>query len=121
MEHLENFINHCYLEKGNDHILVYKLVKVKERYGLLCHEVQTMPYEVWVYEDFPTEEEISEEGYSFLEGFIPELDDNCEAKPISEGHYIELITRIQVLYEKRLALENQIKNFIEEDGLEQKI
>jgi len=121
MEELENFINHCYLEKGKDYILVYKLVKVKEKYGLLCYEVQTMPYEVWAYEDFPTEKEISEERYDFLGGFIPELDNNCKAKPISEGHYIELITRIQALYEKRLALESQIKSFIEGDGLGEKV
>ena len=122
MKHLEKFINHCYLEKGKDHILVYKLVKVNEKYGLLCHAAQIKPYEVWIYEDFPRNQDFVEEnGYTFLESFIPEIYKDCEAKAISEGHYIELTTRIQDLYNKQVAIENQIKSFIEEDGLAKEI
>ena len=122
MEKLENFINHFYLERGKDYILIYKLVKVKERYGLLCYEMQIKPYEIWIYQDFPEDQDfVGEDGYTFLESFIPEIYKDCEAKAISEGHYIELTARIQDLYNKKVAVENQIKNFIEEDGLEQKI
>jgi hypothetical protein len=122
MEKLEKYLSNCYLEKGKDCVLVYKLVKVNEKYGLLCHEAQIKPYEVWIYEDFPQNQDFVEEnGYTFLESFIPEICKDCEAKAISESHYIELITRIQDLYNKKVTIENQIKSFIEQDGLGEKV
>lgn len=114
MEELDKYLNKCYIEREKENIFVYKFVKVNNKYGFLCFGAQIKPEEVYVYEDFPYDQEGS---IGFIKSFIPELDKECEAKEISEGHYYELTTKISQLHEQQLVVNQQIKNFVK-NGLE---
>ena len=114
MKELEKYLNKCYLERDKEGIFVYKFVKVNGKYGLLCSEAQTKPVEVYIYEDFPENQELE---IDFLKSFIPELDEACSAKEISEGHYYELISQIAKLKTLQDVFQEKVRGFIK-DGLE---
>ena len=115
MKELEKHLNECYVEREKDCVFVYKLVKVNGQYGLLCHEAQIRPYDVYVYEDFPGND------IEYLKSFIPELNSECKAQLISEGHYYALISEITRIFDIQQVLNNDIKNFVEENGLGKKV
>jgi hypothetical protein len=118
MKSLEEHLNKCYLERDREYVFVYKLIKVNEKYGLRCHEAQKKPAEVWVYEDFPDGLDPDPgTGLNFLESFIPELNPECTAKVISEGHYYEVITEIEKMFEIQEEVKQQINQFVKENGL----
>lgn len=117
MEELDKYLNKCYLEKEKDNIFVYKFVKIDGKYGFLCYEAQIKPCEIYIYEDFPDDQEGS---IGFIRSFIPELDKECEAKEISEGYYYELVSKIEKLNLLQETVNQQIKNFIK-DGLDKEI
>ena len=118
MKNLEKYLNECYLERDKAYIFVYRIVKENGKYGLFCHEAQLKPAEVWVYRDFPDESEIDPQtGLNFLESFIPELNPECTARPISEDHYYETITKIEKIFEVQEEIKQQINQFVKENGL----
>ena len=117
MEELEKYLNHHYLERDNEYIFVYKFVKVNNQYGFICHEVQVRPDTVYVYDDFPEDQEGS---IGFIKSFIPELDDTCIAKEISEGHYYELVSQIEKLNILQNEFQKKVREFVK-DGLEKEV
>lgn len=110
MEELEKYLNKCYIEKDNGYVFVYKLVKREGRIGLICHEAEVKPVFVAVYEDFP--EIHSFEDVEFLKSFIPELDDTCNAKVISEKEYYSFTEQINKLYSLQEEQKKRIKDFV---------
>lgn len=110
MEELEKYLNKCYLENNIDFILVYKLIKRDNKIGLIIHEAGIKPTLVSVYEDFP--EIKSFEDIKFLRSFVPELDEECRAKEISEKEYYDLTQQIDKLYSFQKQLKEQIKDFV---------
>lgn len=115
MKDLEKHLNRCYLEYGKEYIFVYKFIKVEGRYGLLCSEAQVDPCQVWIYEDFPDDQEGS---VGFLESFIPDLNPECEAKEISKGHYLELVSKLEALKIAHDTVNSRIRNFVKTHELE---
>ena len=116
MEEIEKYVNSCFLELDKDCVFVYKIIKENDKYGLSCHEVEIRPNHVWVYNDFPDYDVLN-----FIKTFIPEFDEECPAKEISEGHYYELVNKINKLKEMQNVVDNAIVNFVKTYGLEQKI
>ena len=115
MEELEKYLNKCYLEHNKNGIFCYKFIKFNEKYGFLFYEIQINPEDVYIYEDFPEDQDID-----FIRSFIPELDKECEAKEISEGHYYELVKQIENLKALQDNVNQQIKSFVKY-GLEKKV
>lgn len=118
MEKLEKYLNHCYWEHNKKQILVYKLIKVDGKYGLIFHEAWND--DIYVYNDFG-EDLSSEDLTDYLCSYIPELDSTCISKEISEGHYIELTSRIEKLKKMSEKLKKQINKFIKTGGLGEEI
>lgn len=110
MEELEKYLNNCYIERDNGYVFVYKLVKREGHIGLICHETEAKPVFVAVYEDFP--EIHSFEDVEFLKSFIPELDNTCNAKVISEEEYYNLTEQINKLYSLQEEQKKRIKDFV---------
>ena len=110
MEELEKYLNNCYIERDNGYVFVYKLVKREDRIGLICHEAEVKPVFVAVYEDFP--EIHSFEDVEFLKSFIPELDNTCYARAISEEGYYNLTEQINKLYSFQEEQKKRIKDFV---------
>lgn len=109
MEELEKYVNNFYLERDKEYIFVYQFTKVDNKYGLICYEVQLGPEQVWIYNDFPEDQERS---IDFLKSFIPELDKECKSKQISEEHYYKLVSRIKELKEEFDIVRKKIVDFM---------
>ena len=109
MEELDKYLNNFYLERDEECIFVYQFTKIDNRYGVICYEVQLGPEQVWIYNDFPEDQERS---IDFLKSFIPELDKDCSSKQISEEHYHELISHIKKLEEEFNVVRKKIVDFV---------
>ncbi len=117
MEELDKYLNNFYLDQDKEWILAYQFTKVDDMYGVICYEIQLGPEQVWIYNDFPKDQEKS---VGLLKSFIPELDAECKAKQISEGHYHELTSRIKQLKEEYDVVRKKIVDFMKY-GLEQEV
>ena len=121
METLEKYLNHYYAERGVDYMFIYKIIKENGKFGLLCHDIQMKPEQVWVYQDIPDVIDIMDNGLTFLESFIPELNPDCEAKELSEFEYFTLITEIEKAFKLQEDAKSNIIKFIKTNGLAKKV
>lgn len=121
MDTLEKYVNRCFLERTKEYIFVYKIVKEGKKYGLIGHEAQLKPAEVWVYKDISEDDEIMENGLTFIESFVPEINPACSAESITEEKYYELISKIEKMFELQETLFGQIKNYVRSYGLDEKV